>query len=173
MKYSVQPEYWLRGTVDQVPVLLQPVAHALLQVRAEVNSMMEGFREDLLWVKPSGVAAPGFHLQHIRGVVDRLFTYARGESLSEMQMEWLNGEGKNESALLQEFLNGLNDQIDTALDQLRNTDPATLTDIRYVGRKRIPSTVIGLLSHAAEHSMLHTGQLLVTVRVAEERIYKN
>lgn len=173
MKYSVQPEHWLRGPVDQVPVLLQPVAHALLQVRAEVNSLMEGFREDQLWVKPSGVAAPGLHLQHIRGVLDRLFTYARGEALSERQMEWLSGEGKNESASMQELLNGLNGQVDTALDQLKNTDPATLTDIRYVGRKRIPSTVIGLLSHAAEHSMRHTGQLLVTVRVLEKRIYKN
>src|SRR6185437_13044896 len=99
MKYSVQPEHWLRGPVDQVPALLQPAAHALLQMRAEVNSVIAGLSEGKLWMQPNGVAAPGFHLQHIAGVIDRLFTYAREESLSDAQMEWLNGEGKNKSRL--------------------------------------------------------------------------
>jgi hypothetical protein len=165
MKYSVQPEYWLRGAVDQVPALLQPIAHALLQVRAEVNTVISGLSEGNLWVQPNGVAAPGFHLQHIAGVIDRLFTYARGESLSDAQVEWLGGEGKNKSLPREGLLTILNDQVDKALDQLRISDPACLTDIRYVGRKRIPSTVLGLLSHAADHSMRHLGQLLVTVRV--------
>jgi len=165
MKYSVQPEHWLRGLVDQVPALLQPAAHALLQMRAEVNSVIAGLSEGKLWMQPNGVAAPGFHLQHIAGVIDRLFTYAREESLSDAQMEWLSGEGKNKSRLMEELLDILNQQVDKAIEQLKNTDPAVLTDTRYVGRKRIPSTVIGLLSHAAEHSMRHLGQLLVTVRV--------
>jgi len=165
MKYSVQPEHWLRGPVDQVPALLQPAAHALLQMRAEVNSVIAGLSEGKLWMQPNGVAAPGFHLQHIAGVIDRLFTYAREESLSDAQMEWLSGEGKNKSRLMEELLDILNQQVDKAIEQLKNTDPAVLTDTRYVGRKRIPSTVIGLLSHAAEHSMRHLGQLLVTVRV--------
>ena len=166
MKYSVQPEYWLRGPVDRVPALLQPAAHGLLQMRAEVNEMMTGFPENKLWTKPSGVASPGFHLQHIRGVIDRLFTYARGESLSDAQRDWLNGEGKDESLQMEELLEKLDRQVDTAIDQLIHTDPASLAETRYVGRKRIPSTVIGLVSHAAEHSMRHTGQLLVTVKMA-------
>lgn len=165
MKYSVQPEHWLQGPVDQVPASLQPAAHALLQMRAEVNSMTDSLSEEMLWVQPKGVAAPGFHLQHIAGVIDRLFTYARGESLSDEQMEWLAGEGKDKSLLMAELLFILNQQVDKAIEQLRNTEPTVLTDIRYVGRKRIPSTFIGLVSHAAEHSMRHLGQLLVTVRM--------
>jgi uncharacterized damage-inducible protein DinB len=165
MKYSVQPEYWLRGAVEQVPPLLQPVAHALLQARAEVNSVVSGLPGENLWAQPNGVAAPGFHLQHITGVIDRLFTYARGESLSDAQMDWMKGEGKNKSLSLEDLLKKLNDQVDKALEQLKITDPAELTDIRYVGRKRIPSTTLGLLSHAAEHSMRHLGQLLVTIRM--------
>lgn len=66
---------------------------------------------------------------------------------------------------MEELLNILNQQVDEAIEQLKNTDTAALTTTRYVGRKRIPSTVIGLLSHAAEHSMRHLGQLLVTVRM--------
>lgn len=165
MQYIAQPEYWLRGPVDHVPVLLQPVAHALLQVRAEVNILMEDFPEARLWLRIAGLASPGFHLQHIRGVIDRLFTYARGEALNEKQLEHLKEEGKNETVSLQELLAGLNAQVERSLDQLGKTGPGVLTDIRYVGRKRIPTTVSGLLSHAAEHSMRHLGQLLVTIRV--------
>jgi hypothetical protein len=165
MSYDIQPEYWLRGPVSGIPDLLQPVAHALLQMRAEINQMMTDFPEGRLWEKPFDRASPGFHLQHIRGVIDRLFSYAREEALTEEQLEWLKGEGRNTSFSLRELMDGLNRQVDLALDQLMRTDPAGLTAVRYVGRKRIPSTVIGLLMHTAEHSMRHTGQLLVTVHV--------
>ena len=43
--------------------------------------------------------------------------------------------------------------------------PETLTEVRTVGRDRLPSTVLGLLVHSAEHVQRHVGQLLVTVRV--------
>jgi hypothetical protein len=56
-------------------------------------------------------------------------------------------------------------QVDRALEQLRATDSATLTEHRVVGRGRLPSTVLGLLVHAAEHTQRHVGQLLVTSRV--------
>lgn len=45
--------------------------------------------------------------------------------------------------------------------------PHTLTEPRAVGRKQLPSTVMGLLFHAAEHVQRHVGQLLVTVRVQQ------
>ena len=35
--------------------------------------------------------------------------------------------------------------------------------------KRLPPTVIGLLFHAAEHTMRHVGQLLVTVAVIRNK----
>src|ERR1700679_551950 len=89
-----KPEVWLRGAEDGIPPLLQPVAHALLQAREEVNEMMEGFPSVLLWEKPAGLASPGFHLQHLAGVLDRLFTYARGEQLAQQQLAYLAGEGK-------------------------------------------------------------------------------
>lgn len=165
MQYIAQPEYWLRGPLDHLPAPLQPFAHALMQVRAEVNILLENFPENKLWIRIAGLASPGFHLQHIRGVIDRLFTYARGEVLNEKQMEYLKEEGKNEMVLLQDLLVELNAQVDGALDQLRATDPGTLADSRYVGRKQIPTTVAGLFTHAAEHGMRHVGQLLVTVRL--------
>ena len=54
--------------------------------------------------------------------------------------------------------------VERALDQLRSTDERTLTDARTVGRARLPSTVIGLLFHAAEHTQRHAGQIATLVR---------
>ena len=68
------PEVWLRGPVPGVPPPLQPVAHALLQAREEIEAMMQGFPEHKLWERPAGVASVGFHLQHFSGVLSRLFS---------------------------------------------------------------------------------------------------
>ena len=161
-----QEEVWLRGPVSEVPALLQPVAHALLQAREEVQTYTQGFPEHLLWEQPAGVASVGFHLQHLRGVLDRLGTYARGKSLTAEQREALLAEGKA-NASLRELVAAFNTQVDHTLEQLRNTSEATLTEPRGVGRKQLPSTVLGLLFHAAEHTQRHVGQLLVTVRVLQ------
>lgn len=160
-------EVWLRGPLTDVPPLLQPVAHALMQAREEVTTLMHNFSQPLLWERPAGVASAGFHLQHLSGVLDRLFTYARNEALSTEQLAALASEGKPDQTTLtaQELVNLFSKQVDQALDQLRHTDERTLTDFRGVGRAQLPSTVIGLLTHAAEHTMRHVGQLSVTIRV--------
>lgn len=161
---SVTPEYWLRGPVDAVPPLLQPVAHALLQAREEVVLYMKDFPVTSLWATPSGMASVAFHLQHLSGVLDRLFSYAKGDALSDAQLAYLSLEGKETDntdleAMLQLFIQ----TVDKSIVSLSSFKENNLTDIRFVGRKQIPSTVIGLLFHAAEHTMRHTGQLLVTV----------
>lgn len=162
-------EVWLRGPVPGVPPLLQSVAHALLQAREELESMTEGFPDALLWRRPGGVASAGFHLRHVTGVLDRLFTYARGESLAPEQLEYLGSEqGPNDRGqTVSELTAAFRRQVDLALDQLRGTPEATLTEARGVGRAQLPSTVVGLLVHAAEHTQRHVGQLLVTIRVQE------
>jgi uncharacterized damage-inducible protein DinB len=158
-------EYWLRGPLPGIPGLLQPPAHALLQARDEVNNCLVNFPEDKMWMQPAGSASVAFHLQHLAGVLDRLFTYAKGEQLDQQQLNYLAAEGKENTALhLHDLLLHFNQQTDKAIEQLKNTAADSLTDIRFVGRKQIPSTVSGLLFHAAEHTMRHNGQLLVTVK---------
>lgn len=166
-----QIEVWLRGPLAEIPPLLQPVAHALLQAREEVNDLMTGFPDSLLWERPAGVAAPAFHLLHLTGVMDRLFTYAAGKSLSEKQFESFSKEEKMDSALtVTELLEAFNKQIDKALFQLSSVSESTLTDRREVGRAKLPSTVIGLYTHSAEHTMRHVGQLLVTIKILKSKM---
>ena len=159
-------EVWLRGPLPDIPSHVQGVAHALLQAREEVRALTADFPDDLLWGKPFGVASVGFHLQHLQGVLNRLFTYARGEALSEVQLQALSKEGQSilgTRALYAAF----SQEVDRALMQLRGANEDELLEVRGVGRQQLPSTVLGLYTHAAEHTMRHVGQLLVTVRVLQ------
>src|SRR5688500_5756627 len=87
------PEVWMRGPIPGITGLLQPVAHALLQAKEEIHELMESFPESMIWARPGDSASPAFHLQHIPGVLYRLFTYARNESLSNGQLKYLSEEG--------------------------------------------------------------------------------
>jgi uncharacterized damage-inducible protein DinB len=159
-------EWWQRGPVEGIPAVLQPVAHILLQVRESVDEMVAPLSEAEWNARPAGVASAAFHVRHMTGVIDRLFTYARGEALSEAQRAAIALEGAPLGlADVPAVLQALADQVDAALAELRTVDVTTLGDFRGVGRAQLPSTVIGCLVHGAEHAMRHVGQLSVTVRV--------
>ena len=162
------PEVWLRGPLPYVPSLLQPAAHTLLQANEELQERLKHFPAALIWDRPAGVASIAFHLQHITGVLDRLFTYAEGNMLSAVQLGYLEREGIREDTVrLPELLETLDQSVTKAIERLQKISAETLTGVRFVGRQRVPSTTIGLLFHAAEHTMRHTGQALVTAGIIE------
>ena len=159
-------ESWLSGPVEGVNPYLMPVAHALVQARRDLETATANLTLEELWGRPGGAASIGFHLQHVAGVLDRLFTYARGEELGAEQMRALRAEGQpgEPSVDAATLLRAAHAAIDASLGQLRATDLASLLEPRLVGRKRLPSTVLGLLYHAAEHVTRHTGQIATTAR---------
>jgi hypothetical protein len=162
-----QPEAWLRGPLPGISPWLMPAAHALVQAGEDAERAARTLTPDELWQRPGGAAAAGFHLRHIVGVLDRLFTYARGEMLSEAQLEAIKHEGDpgEPPADAAALLAGVREAIARALELFRNTPEATLLEPREVGRARLPSTVLGLYSHAAEHAQRHAGQLITTAKV--------
>lgn len=161
-----QYEVWLRGPIEGIPALLQPAAHALLQTSEELKKYTEGISPEQLWEKPVGRASIGFHLQHITGVLDRMMSYSKGESLTDAQFEYLKAEGKENSTIgVENLITDFDNKLAEALTYFKSLPEELLTEKRTVGRKKLPSTVIGLLFHAAEHSQRHTGQLLVTISV--------
>lgn len=163
---STQPEWWLRGPVDGVPMALQPAAHMVLQLRDELPPHVAALTVEQWNARPAGVASIAYHVRHIAGVLDRMGTYARGVMLDDTQKAALKAEGEplvaDERAAL---LARLDAQIEATLAQYRATDASTLGEFRGIGRAALPSTVIGCLMHGAEHGMRHLGQLLVTARV--------
>ena len=159
-------EWWQRGPIEGVPAVLQPVAHILLQVRESVAELVEPLTEPQWNARPAGVASAAFHVRHITGVIDRLFTYARGAALSAEQFAAIQGEGGGMAAgEVPAVLAALSSRVDAAIAELHTIDVATLGDFRGVGRAQLPSTVIGCLVHGAEHAMRHVGQLSVTSRI--------
>lgn len=160
-------EVWLRGPVEGVPQLLMPAAHALLQAREDLHSAAAGLTPGELWQRPGGAAPIGFHLRHLSGSLRRLLAYAEGRKLSpeEVAAIRLEGEPGTPPATAAELLAVVDAAVEEGLEALRNTGEAALLAPRTVGRAALPSTVLGLLFHAAEHAQRHTGQVIATAKV--------
>lgn len=164
------PEVWLRGPLEGVPPLVQPVAHSLLQCREEVHRALADFSAEQLGRRIGGAASAGYHVRHAIGSLDRLLTYARGEMLTPSQLAALREENDpNATFSADELVSEFDAAVDRALAQVAATAESTLTEGRLVGRAKLPSTVIGLLFHAAEHTQRHIGQLATTVKIVLSR----
>jgi len=159
-------EPWLRGPLLNVSPLLAPMLCGFEQAREDLTKYTAGLTAAQIWARSHGLVSLGFHLRHIAGSVDRLTTYLQGGRLSEAQLRFLAREAEAGDAGLNELLG----DVDTALRQaegiVRSIDVATLAEARTVGRKQLPTTVIGLLVHIAEHTQRHVGQAIVAANLA-------
>jgi uncharacterized damage-inducible protein DinB len=171
MTLTDAPEVWLRGPISGFEPLLMPVVHALLQVREDVARLGARVDEPRVWERPGGAASIGYHLRHTGGALDRLFTYARGEALNEEQLDRMRTEGDpgTPPETLASVVSEVESVVDRALEQLRQTAADALLVPRGVGRRQLPSTTLGLLFHAAEHSTRHVGQAITTARILSGR----
>jgi hypothetical protein len=161
------PEAWLRGPIEGVDAYLQPVAQALIQAREDLELTTVGISPGNLWIEPNGAASLGYHLRHLAGSLDRLTTYARGVQLDDRQLAALKREKEPGSPPdeLPALIAHAQQTIEAALAQIRATRREELLEPRFVGRQRLPSTVLGLLFHAAEHTTRHVGQALTTAKI--------
>lgn len=162
-----QTEAWQRGPVPGFDPLLMPIVHTLIQVSEDLGGLARSVPAGHVWQRPGGAASIGFHVRHAGGALDRLFTYARGEALSDAQRAAAREEGEagDPPASLPDVVAAVGLLIDRALDQLRGTSRERLLEERKVGRAGLPSTVLGLLFHAAEHSTRHVGQAITTAKI--------
>lgn len=163
---SVEPEPWLRGPLAEVHPLVTPALHAYSQAREDIARWTDGLTDAQIWSRPLGLAPVGFQLRHIAGSVERLTTYLRGEQLTPQQLEAIPREmdpGPGRTRLLTE----VQEALDKSEQVIRALDPATLTEPRSVGRKHLPTTVVGLVVHLAEHTQRHVGELIITAKLAQ------
>jgi uncharacterized damage-inducible protein DinB len=166
---TLPPEVWLRGPIPGIQPLLQPAAHAIQQVGEDVIPIVRDLTRAQLWARPGGAAAIGFHLAHLPGSLDRLLTYSRSEPLSAHQLAALAAERTvhDDRPDLDQLLERFRARLDAAIDYLRTVPSDSLLQPREVGRKRLPSTTLGLIFHAAEHSSRHAGQIMTLTRVVQ------
>jgi uncharacterized damage-inducible protein DinB len=159
----MEPEPWLRGPIEGVHPLVAPLFFSFAQVREDLRKHTEGLTTDEVWQTAGSNPSLGFQLRHIAGSVDRLATYLAGGDLSKEQLDTMRAE-TSPGASLSELLSAVDDALSRVEGQLKAIDPGSLYEPRYVGRKRLPTSVIGLLVHIAEHTQRHLGQAVNTAK---------
>ncbi len=157
-------EPWLRGTLTELPPLQRAVLQSLQMAQEDTAKWCGTLDDREIHARPFGLPSVAFQLRHIARSLDRFCCYAEGVSLNEQQLAALASEMEN---------SGTRDSIFTELEaSLDNTRRRLDLIIRQpldipiaIGRKRLPTTMTGLLVHAAEHTQRHVGQAITTAKV--------
>ena len=164
MPEETRPEPWLRGTLAGVPAIPRAVLHALALAEENVQRWLPELSDDEIHREPLGLTPFAFHVRHIAHSLDRLLTYAEGSPLNVIQRAALSVElepGMSREALLAEFQTAVRE----ADGRIRALPLTELEQPRYVGGKRLPSTLGGLLVHLADHTQRHAGQAVTTAKL--------
>ena len=154
------PEPWLRGPIPGVHPLVAPILYAFQQAREDLARYTSELTTGEMWASPHGFGSVGFHIAHIAGSTERLMSYLQSRTLTEDQLAALRAE-PTLGDIAREALLAMLDRAFTEVETVvRAIDPVSLADPRTVGRRHLPTTVIGLLTHIAEHTQRHTGQAI-------------
>ena len=148
--------------------LVRPVFFSFSLVREDLAKHAAGLSREQVW-QTIGRTSVGFHLKHLAGSVDRLTTYLMGGQLSEEQLRNLREEGHG-SEEVQVLLEGVHRALADSEEKLRTLHPNSLYEERTVGRKGLPTSVIGLIVHIAEHTQRHLGQAVTLSQLARQKI---
>ena len=158
------PEPWLRGTLTDVPAVQRAVLQALELAKEDLEKWCGDLSDAEVNARPENLTPVAFHVRHIARSIDRLLTYAEGKELSQAQMDALRSElasGAGRDELFAELAGALEE----GASRVRAFDASQLEESRAVGKKRLPTTLGGLLVHIAEHTQRHVGQAITTAKV--------
>jgi hypothetical protein len=158
------PEPWLRGTFADLPVLQRALLHSLQLAQEDTAKWCGGLDDRELHLRPFHLPSVAFQLRHIARSLDRFCCYAEGIPLSAEQLAALAGEMDgtgDRDAVLSELAKS----IETTQQRLEAIVRRPLDSPVMIGRKRLPTTLAGLLIHAAEHTQRHVGQAITTAKV--------
>jgi hypothetical protein len=161
-------EPWLRGPLPDIDPIVAPVLYSFQHAREDLATYTEGLSNEEIWSRPQEITSLGFHIRHMGGSVARLCAYLEGRQLTPEELERIPREG-DPGAGRDELLSNLNAEFVRCERLLRGLNPGTLRDRREVGRNRLPTTVIGLVVHLAEHTQRHLGQAITTAKLLHAR----
>jgi len=166
---AVEP--WLRGTLGEVEPVRRAVLHALELAGEDAERWAFALSDTEMFARPAGLPSVGFQLRHIVRSLDRLLTYAEGGDLESRERRAKSEEllaalakemdGGTAAEVVAEF----QARLAAAMERVRAVAPEVFGEVRYVGRERLPTTVVGLLIHCAEHTQRHVGQMVTTTKV--------
>ena len=161
---SPLPEPWLRGALTDVPAVARGVLHALELAQEDLHKWCSSLSVEQIHARPAGLPSVAFQLRHIAGSIDRLLTYAEGGTLSETQLQSLQAEMQATGGTAR-ILGELDATLSRAGVRVRALASQDLSLPRAVGKRRLPTTLGGLLVHIAEHTQRHVGQAITTAKL--------
>jgi len=162
----VDAEPWLRGPMAGVHPLVMPVFFSYQQVREDLRKHAAGLSDEQVW-RPVAGNSLGFQLKHITGSVDRITTYLVGRQLDDTQLAYLKQEEQPPGSLA-DLLERVEQSLNKSQSQLEPIDAAALYAVRTVGRRQLPTTMIGLIVHLAEHTQRHLGQAITITKLLRQ-----
>jgi uncharacterized damage-inducible protein DinB len=157
-------EPWLRGTLLDVPVVQRALLHSLQMAQEDTAKWCASLDDHEINARPFQLPSVAFQLRHIARSLDRFCSYAEATPLSQEQFAALASEMDDD---------GTRESIFRELEaSLEKTESRLAAIIRQpldlpvkIGRKDLPTTLAGLLVHAAEHTQRHVGQAITTAKV--------
>ena len=160
---NLNPEPWLRETLTDVPAVPRAVLHALELAEEDLKKWCGELTDAELDARPSGLPSVAFHIRHIARSLDRLLTYAEGHALTETQLAALQTELEARASRDQLFQE-LSDAFSRSAHRIRALAPSRFDEPRTVGKRRLPTTLGGLVVHVADHTQRHVGQAVTTAK---------
>jgi hypothetical protein len=167
MPESAQPEPWLRGTLTDVPPVQRAVLHALELAGEDLRRWCGSLTGEQINAQPFGLPPVAFHFRHIARSLDRLLTYASGQSLTGKQLAGLKTEF-DPGADRNELFSEVERAIENSAARIRAIPVSEFGEVRSVGKKGLPTTVAGLLVHIADHTQRHVGQAITTAKLVAQ-----
>jgi len=161
---SSLPEPWLQGTLTDVPVLQRAVLHSLQMAQEDTAKWCGGLDDREIHARPFGLPSVAFQLRHIARSLDRFCSYAEGTPLCQEQLTALANE-MDTSGTRDAIFSELEASLETTRRRLEVIVRQPLDTPVAIGRQRLPTTLAGLLVHAAEHTQRHVGQAITSAKV--------
>lgn len=157
-------EPWLRGTLTDLPPIERALVHSLQMAQEDIAKWCGNLDDQELHARPLELPSVAFQIRHIAGSLDRFCTYAEGAPLTPDQLAALAAEMEGAGTR-----NSIFREFEESLEKTRRRLDAIVRrplDLPVaIGRKRLPTTLGGLLVHAAEHTQRHVGQAITTAKV--------
>lgn len=157
-------EPWLQGTLTEYPVLQRALLHSLQMAQEDTTKWCGNLNDREIHERPFGLPPVAFQLRHIARSLDRFCTYAEGKPLTEQQLTALASEMDN-TGTSNAIFSELETSLKTTRQRLNTIIRQPLDTPIAIGRKHLPTTLTGLLVHAAEHTQRHVGQAITTAKV--------
>jgi uncharacterized damage-inducible protein DinB len=158
------PEPWLRGTLSDLPLLQRALLHSLQMAQEDISKWCSGLDDRELLARPFQLPSVAFQLRHIARSLDRFCCYAEGATLSPEQLRALASE-MEQSGSREAIFSEWEAQLERTRQRLDGIVRQRVDLPVKIGRKGLPTTLAGLLIHAAEHTQRHVGQAITTAKV--------